>query len=83
MIESSNIKEWSKIYLHCMRNVEWEDGLTNYRLLEIGVFGIYESTSSSASDNHSLSFYSLPRNSQQLMVATDVKYTSNEDFETL
>lgn len=48
------------MYLHCMKNVEWASGSPIHKLLEIGVFGSYEITSSSNSvchcDNDSFSF---------------------------
>lgn len=62
---------------------EWEDSLIDYMILEIGVFGIYESISSFASDIDYISSYYFPRNFQQPMVATNVKYTNVEDFRTL
>lgn len=42
------------MYLCCMKNVEQADGSIKYRLLEIGVLGSYESTSSYTSDIESI-----------------------------
>ena len=42
------------MYLRCMRNNERTNGSIDYRLLEVGVFGSYESTGSSTSDSDSL-----------------------------
>lgn len=47
----------------CMRNVEQTDGSIDYRLLEIGMSGSYESTSSYASDTDYFYSFSFPRNS--------------------
>lgn len=63
MIEPSNIRELSEMYLGCMRNVECTDDSINYTLLDLGVFYSYESTSSSMSDSNSLFTYPLLRNS--------------------
>lgn len=41
VIEPWNIREWSKMYLHYARNVEWGDDSINHRLLDLGVFQIY------------------------------------------
>lgn len=71
------------MYLHCVRNVELVDGSIDYRLLDVGVFGIYESISSYVSDCDYFLSYSLLGNSQQLMASTNVKYISVEDFMTL
>lgn len=34
-----------------MTNVRWVNGIIDYKLLELGMFGGYESTSDSSSDN--------------------------------
>lgn len=54
MIEPLNIKNRSEMYLRCMRNNERINDSIDYRLLEIGVFGSYESIGSSTSDSDSL-----------------------------
>lgn len=64
-----------EMYLRCTRNVEREDDSIDYRLLEVCVFGSYESTSSFLNDNDSLSSYSFSGNSKQLMASTNVKHT--------
>lgn len=43
VIEPPNIRECSKMYLHCMRNVKRVDGSIEFILLEKGAFGSYES----------------------------------------
>lgn len=57
------------------------DGSINYILLDLGVFGSYESIG--ISDRDSLTSCSLPRNSQQVMKASEVKYSNVRDFVTL
>lgn len=50
VIKPLNIREWSEMYLHYVRNAEWENDLINKTILDLGVFESYESNNSFDSD---------------------------------
>lgn len=82
VVESLNIKNWFEMYLHYTRNDKRTNVSIDYSLLKVGVFGSYDNTGSSRSDNEYLFSCSLLENFQQMDVATYIKYTSIEDFGT-
>lgn len=65
-----------------MKNFERADGTINYRILEMGMFGCYESTYGSISYNNSLSSYSFIGNLKQILTANALKYIGIKGFET-
>lgn len=40
VIEPLNSREWEKVYMHFMKNAQRVNGSIDYRILEIGVFGV-------------------------------------------
>lgn len=40
VIEPLNSKEWEKVYMYFMKNTQRVNGSIDYRILEIGVFGV-------------------------------------------
>lgn len=72
------------MYFCCISGIERADKLIDYMLLEIRVFGSYESTSNydSQSGSDFLSSFSFLGNTWKPMVDNNPKYTSVENFET-
>lgn len=60
VVESFNGSDWTNLYLYCMKNVERVDETVNYKLLEIGMFGSYESIYDYSGNNDYLSSCSFP-----------------------
>lgn len=79
-IKPYNDREWTHLYLHCMKNIEWADGAVKYRILEIGMFSSYDNTYDSRSDSDSLSSCSLTRNPKHSMSSRAPKYLGVNDF---
>lgn len=65
-----------------MKNFERADGTINYMILEMGMFGCYESTYGSRRYNNSLSSYSFLGNLKELLTANALKHIGVKGFET-
>lgn len=57
VIDPSTHEEYMETWNHCISNMTRPDGTVVYSLVELGMFGSYDNTSDSSSDNDT--FYSF------------------------
>lgn len=82
MIEPSNNIELTKLYEYCMRNVRRIDEPMDYKLLKKWMFGSFESTLDSRSNNGCIFSCSFSRNLEFSMVSSSFKCSGVGDFKT-